>query len=38
MTRGYETTDRAYESWKNGIDPGFAPGQEGEYDVVWSIK
>ncbi|GAB3089920.1 polyketide cyclase [Lysobacter terrae] len=38
MTRGYETTERAYESWKNGIDPGFAPGQEGEYDVVWSVK
>ena len=38
MTRGYETTERAYESWKNGIDPGFAPGQEGEYDVVWAVK
>lgn len=38
MTRGYETTERAYESWKNGIDPGFAPGQEGQYDVVWAVK
>ena len=38
MTRGYETTDRAYESWKNGIDAGFAPGQIGEYDVVWAVK
>jgi hypothetical protein len=37
MTRGYEPTDRAYESWKNGIDAGFV-GQEGEYDVVWSVK
>jgi hypothetical protein len=38
MTRGYETTERPYEIWKNGIDPGFAPGQEGEYDVVWAVK
>lgn len=38
MTRGYETTERPYESWKNGIDAGFAPGQEGEYDVVWAVK
>ena len=38
MTRGYETIDRPYENWKNGIDPGFAPGQEGQYDVVWAIK
>ena len=38
MTRGYETTERAYEVWKNGIDPGFAPGQEGQYDVVWAVK
>ncbi len=38
MTRGYETIERPYESWKNGIDPGFAPGQEGDYDVVWAIK
>ncbi|HEV8694703.1 MAG TPA: SRPBCC family protein [Lysobacter sp.] len=38
MTRGYETTERAYEVWKNGIDAGFAPGQEGEYDVVWAVK
>jgi hypothetical protein len=38
MTRGYETVERPYESWKNGIDAGFAPGQEGEYDVVWAIK
>ena len=38
MTRGYETIDRPYEVWKNGIDAGFAVGQEGEYDVVWAIK
>ena len=38
MTRGYETIERPYESWKNGIDAGFAAGQEGEYDVVWAIK
>ncbi|GAB3358071.1 polyketide cyclase [Lysobacter tyrosinilyticus] len=38
MTRGYETTERAYETWKNGIDAGFAPGQIGEYDVVWAVK
>jgi len=38
MTRGYETTERPYEIWKNGIDAGFAPGQEGEYDVVWAVK
>jgi hypothetical protein len=38
MTRGYETSERGYEIWKNGIDAGFAPGQEGEYDVVWAVK
>ena len=38
MTRGYETIDRPYETWKAGIDAGFAPGQEGEYEVVWAIK
>ncbi|HEU0306775.1 MAG TPA: SRPBCC family protein [Lysobacter sp.] len=38
MTRGYETIDRPYESWKNGIDAGFAVGQEGEYEVVWALK
>lgn len=38
MTRGYETTERGYEVWKNGIDAGFAPGQEGEFDVVWAVK
>lgn len=38
MTRGYETTERAYEIWKNGIDAGFAPGQIGEYEVIWAVK
>jgi len=38
MTRGFETTERAYETWKNGIDAGFAQGQAGEYDVVWAVK
>lgn len=38
MTRGFETIDRPYESWKNGIDAGFAVGQEGEYEVVWALK
>jgi hypothetical protein len=38
MTRGYETIERPYENWKNGIDAGFAAGQEGEYDVVWAVK
>ena len=23
MTRGYETTGRPFESWTNGVDPGF---------------
>lgn len=38
MTRGYETTERPYEIWKNGIDAGFAPGQIGEYEVIWAVK
>ena len=36
MTRGYETTERPFESWKNGVDPGFT--EEGEYDVFWALK
>lgn len=38
LTRGFETTERGYEVWKNGIDQGFATGQVGEYDVVWAVK
>ena len=36
LTRGYETIERPYESWKNGIDKGFT--EEGEYDVYWVLK
>lgn len=36
MTRGYETTERPYETWNNGIAAGFT--EEGEYDVYWAIK
>lgn len=36
LTRGYETTERPYEKWKNGVEAGFT--EEGEFDVVWSIK
>lgn len=36
ITHGYETSERPYETWKNGIAPGFT--EEGEYDVVWAVK
>ncbi|HZH43605.1 MAG TPA: SRPBCC family protein [Lysobacter sp.] len=36
LTRGYETTERPYENWTNGIDSGFT--EEGQYEVVWAIK
>ena len=36
MTRGYETVERPYESWKAGITAGFT--EEGEYDVYWAVK
>ncbi|HEY0660255.1 MAG TPA: SRPBCC family protein [Lysobacter sp.] len=37
MTRGYETTERAYEIWRGGIDAGFTD-QQGQYDVIWAVK
>lgn len=36
MTRGYEATERPYETWNEGIAAGFT--EEGEYDVYWAIK
>lgn len=36
MTRGYETTGRPFETWKNGIDEGFS--ETGEFDVYWTLK
>jgi hypothetical protein len=36
LTRGYDTTERPYETWNNGIAPGFT--EEGEYDVYWAVK
>ena len=36
MTRGYETTGRPFEAWKNGIDEGFS--ETGEFDVYWTLK
>ena len=36
LTRGYQTVDRPYESWNNGLDQGFT--EEGEFVVYWSIK
>lgn len=36
LTRGYETVDRPYETWKAGIANSFT--ENGEYDVVWAIK
>ncbi|KAB8318533.1 polyketide cyclase [Tolypothrix campylonemoides VB511288] len=36
LTHGYETTDRPYENWNNGIDAGFT--EEGQFDVVWAVK
>ena len=34
--RGYEVTDRPYESWKGGVDQAFTI--DGTYDVYWAIK
>ena len=36
LTRGYETVERPYETWKVGIPAGFT--DEGEYDVYWAVK
>lgn len=36
LTRGYETVERPYESWKAGIDAGFT--DQGEFDVYWAVK
>lgn len=36
LTRGYETIERPYESWKGDIPAGFT--EEGEYDVYWTVK
>ncbi|RPE77119.1 SRPBCC family protein [Vulcaniibacterium tengchongense] len=36
LTHGYETVDRPYEIWKNGIDAGFT--EEGDFEVVWAVK
>lgn len=36
LTRGYETTGRSFESWKNGVTPAFT--EDGEFDVYWTLK
>lgn len=36
LTHGYETVDRPYEDWKNGIEKGFT--EEGDFVVYWSVK
>ena len=36
LTRGYETTGRPFESWKNGAAQGFS--ETGEFDVYWTLK
>lgn len=36
LTRGYETVDRPYETWKGGIDSGFT--DTGTYDLYWNLK
>ncbi|MFZ5661870.1 MAG: SRPBCC family protein [Pseudomonadota bacterium] len=36
LTRGYETTERPYENWLDGIDAGFT--ENGRYEVVWAVK
>lgn len=36
LTHGYETVDRPYEDWKNGIEKGFT--EEGDFAVYWSVK
>jgi hypothetical protein len=36
LTRGYETSGRPFESWKNGVAQGFS--ETGEFDVYWTLK
>lgn len=36
LTRGYETIERPYESWKSGVDPSFT--DKGQFDVYWVVK
>jgi len=36
LTHGYETVERPYEAWKNGIPAGFT--EDGQYDVYWAVK
>lgn len=36
LTRGYETTGRPFESWKNGAAQAFS--ETGEFDVYWTLK
>ena len=36
ITAGYEVTDRAYESYKSGIEGSFT--ENGEFDVYWPLK
>ncbi|MBB1061384.1 SRPBCC family protein [Marilutibacter spongiae] len=36
LTRGYETVDRPYEDWNNGVDKGFT--EEGDFVVYWGVK
>lgn len=36
LTRGYDTAERPYEKWENGIETGFTT--EGEFEVIWAIK
>lgn len=36
LTQGYDTVDRPYEDWNNGLQKGFT--EEGDFVVYWSIK
>jgi hypothetical protein len=36
MTRGYETTGRPFETWTDGVDPGF--GEDGHFQLYWQLK
>ena len=36
LTRGYQTVDRPYDAWLNGLDKGFS--EEGQFVVYWAIK
>jgi hypothetical protein len=36
MTHGYETTGRPFETWTNGVDPGFT--EEGQFQLYWQVK